>query len=70
MSTQETSYRVVGMSCDHCVRAVTAAVSNVAGVRDVQVDLESGALTVTSDQGVDGPAVVAAVEEAGYEVAS
>lgn len=69
-SEHKTSYRVVGMTCDHCVRSVTAEVSQVAGVTDVDVDLASGALTVTSDGVVDDEAVVTAVEEAGYEVAS
>jgi copper chaperone CopZ len=62
-------YTVVGMTCGHCVNAVTEEVSQVAGVTGVDVDLASGGLTVTSDSPVDGTAVRAAVEEAGYEVA-
>ena len=64
-----TSYTVVGMTCGHCVNAVTEEVSAVPGVTDVDVDLASGGLTVTSDAPVDGAVVRAAVEEAGYEVA-
>lgn len=64
-----TSYTVVGMTCGHCVNAVTEEVSAVPGVSTVDVDLESGGLTVTGDAPVDEAAVRAAVEEAGYSVA-
>lgn len=63
------SYTVVGMTCGHCVNAVTEEVSTVPGVGTVDVDLESGGLTVTSDAPVDEAAVRAAVEEAGYSLA-
>jgi copper chaperone len=63
------TYTVTGMTCSHCVASVTEEVSEVPGVTDVQVDLASGALTVTSDAPVDGSAVRAAVEEAGYQLA-
>ena len=63
------SYTVVGMTCGHCVTAVTEEVSQVPGVTSVDVDLPSGGLTVTSAAPVDESAVRAAVEEAGYEVA-
>jgi copper chaperone CopZ len=65
-----TSYTVVGMTCGHCVDAVTEEVSAVPGVTAVDVDLASGGLTVTSTEPVDEGAVRAAVEEAGYEVAA
>ena len=67
MSTTST-YRVEGMTCDHCVRAVRAEVAEVPGVVDVQVDLAGKSVTVTSEGAVDDEAVRAAVEEAGYEV--
>ncbi|MGY1804441.1 heavy-metal-associated domain-containing protein [Blastococcus sp. SYSU D00922] len=63
------TYTVVGMTCGHCVSAVTEEVSQVPGVTGVDVDLASGGLTVTSDAPVEEGAVRAAVEEAGYEVA-
>ena len=63
------TYTVVGMTCGHCVSAVTEEVSQVPGVTAVDVDLTSGGLTVTSDAPVEESAVLAAVEEAGYEVA-
>ena len=63
------TYTVVGMTCGHCVNAVTEEVSQVPGVTGVDVDLASGGLTVTSDAPVDVTAVQAAVEEAGYSLA-
>ena len=66
MSTS--TYAVAGMTCDHCVNAVSTEISKVAGVTDVAVDLTAGTVTVTSDAPVDRGAVVAAVDEAGYEV--
>lgn len=63
------TYTVAGMTCGHCVNAVTDEVSQLPGVTGVDVDLSSGGLTVTSEAPVDESAVRAAVEEAGYEVA-
>ena len=67
MTTQ--SYTVTGMTCGHCVASVTEEVQEIAGVRDVQVDLATGAVTVTSSMPLDDAAVRAAVEEAGYQLA-
>lgn len=66
----ETTYNVVGMTCDHCVRAVVGEISALFGVTDVDIDLVSGQVRVTSDGPLDDEAVAAAVEEAGYEVMS
>jgi copper chaperone len=63
-----TSYTVVGMTCGHCVDAVTEEVSAVPGVTAVDVDLASGGLTVSSTEPVDDDAVRAALEGAGYQV--
>ncbi|MDP9392329.1 MAG: heavy-metal-associated domain-containing protein [Actinomycetota bacterium] len=63
------TFTVVGMTCGHCVNSVTEEVSSVEGITGVDVDLDSGALTVTSQAAVDEDAVRAAVEEAGYSVA-
>ncbi|MGK5112706.1 MULTISPECIES: heavy-metal-associated domain-containing protein [unclassified Geodermatophilus] len=63
------TYTVVGMTCGHCVTAVTEEVQALPGVTSVDVDLTTGGLTVTSTEPVDDGAVRAAVEEAGYEVA-
>lgn len=59
---------VVGMTCDHCVRAVREELAKVDGVRSVDIDLPSGRVTVHSDGPVGDAAVAHAVEEAGYEV--
>ena len=67
MATQ--TYTVTGMTCSHCVNAVGSEIKQIAGVSDVQVDLATGAVTVTSDQPLDDAAVAAAVDEAGYELA-
>lgn len=63
------SYTVTGMTCAHCVASVTEEVSEVPGVTAVDVDLATGALTVTSSGPVDAEAVRAAVDEAGYALA-
>ncbi|MCV2488127.1 heavy-metal-associated domain-containing protein [Geodermatophilus sp. YIM 151500] len=63
------TYTVTGMTCGHCVSAVSEEVGALPGVSAVDVDLASGGLTVTSDGPVDDDAVRAAVEEAGYELA-
>jgi copper ion binding protein len=63
------TYTVVGMTCGHCVDAVTEEVSQIPGVTAVDVDLASGGLTVRGEAPVHESAVRAAVEEAGYEVA-
>ena len=64
-----TNYVVTGMTCDHCVHAVTEEVSALEGVDDVAVDLDSGRLTVTSEQEIPYATVAAAVDEAGYALA-
>ncbi|WP_018349449.1 copper ion binding protein [Longispora albida] len=64
-----TTYQVQGMTCGHCVNAVSTEVGSLAGVTQVAVDLASGAVTVTSDAPLTQEAVAAAVDEAGYELA-
>ena len=66
--TTET-YTVQGMTCGHCVSSVTEEVSELPGVTDVSVDLDSGRVTVSADQPVGEEKVRAAVEEAGYSLA-
>lgn len=68
MSVQ-TKYTVVGMTCGHCVQAVTEELTKVPGVREVQVALENGEVTVDSDAPIPLDAVAHAVDEAGYELA-
>jgi copper ion binding protein len=64
------TFAVVGMTCDHCVRAVTDELGKLDGVSNVEVDLESGTATVQSAAPLDPADVAAAIDEAGYELAS
>jgi copper chaperone len=63
------SYTVTGMTCHHCVASVTEEIHEISGVEQVEVSLDTGALTVTSAEPVDDSAVKAAVEAAGYRLA-
>lgn len=65
-----TNVSIAGMTCAHCVASVTGELAALPQVSDVQVDLESGTATITSDEPLDLDAVRAAVEEAGYELTS
>ena len=65
-----TQYTVTGMTCGHCVQAVTDEISELPGVQSVDVTLETGAVTVVSDEPLTQDAVAAAVDEAGYVLAS
>ena len=69
-TTDNHEYTVRGMTCSHCVAAVAEEVGQIEGIDDVDVDLSTGYLTFTSDQPVDPASVRAAVEEAGYELAT
>jgi copper ion binding protein len=60
------TYQVQGMTCGHCVSAVSSEIGQLAGVSDVAVDLATGKVIVTADQPLEDDAVRAAVEEAGY----
>ena len=63
-----TALKVTGMSCEHCVKAVTGELGNVSGVSDVRVDLvPSGVslVTITSDAPLADDAIGAALDEAG-----
>ena len=62
------TYTVNGMTCEHCVHAITGEVSKIAGVSDVTVDLTGKTVAVTADT-IDEAAVRAAIDEAGYVVA-
>jgi copper chaperone len=62
-------YAVVGMTCAHCVISVREEVSEVPGVVSVDVDLASGRMTVSAED-LSDDAIRAAVDEAGYELAS
>ncbi len=65
MSTTS-SWTVSGMTCKHCVASVTEEVGELPGVTSVDVDLDSGGVTVTSEAPLEREQVAGAVEEAGY----
>lgn len=65
MSTTE--YKVTGMTCGHCEMSVREEVGNVPGVQEIEVSATTGKLVVTSTEPVDDAAVLAAVDEAGYQ---
>jgi copper chaperone len=64
--TQTIHLSITGMTCDHCVHAVTTALKEVPGVKEAVVSLEQKAATV-SGEGVDTAQLLAAVKEEGYE---
>jgi len=70
MDTTRRTYHATGMTCDHCVRAVTEEVGAIAGVTDVQVDLTTGRVDVTSTHPIGHDEMIAAIDEAGYDLAS
>lgn len=55
------------MSCQHCVNSVTGEVSQLQGVRNVAIDLSTKHVRVDADERVTPEAVIAAVNEAGYD---
>jgi copper chaperone len=67
MNSQE--FRVLGMSCGHCVRFVTEELEELPGVESVTVDLPAALVTVVSSRALEPAAIRSAVEAAGYELA-
>ncbi|WP_286957494.1 heavy-metal-associated domain-containing protein [Brevibacterium sp. UBA7493] len=66
-----TTITVSGMTCEHCERAVKAELSELDGVRSVDVDLVAGGdstVRIESDAELSAFAIASAVDEAGYEV--
>ncbi|SES25362.1 Copper chaperone CopZ [Actinokineospora terrae] len=66
--SEQTTYTVAGMTCGHCAASVTEELTAIGGVSGVEVDLATGAVTVTSAAQLDRGAVAAAVTEAGYQL--
>jgi copper chaperone CopZ len=66
--TLRSSYTVSGMTCGHCVEAVSSELSKIPGISEVDVDLASGTVTVASEAPIPVEAVATAVDEAGYEL--
>ena len=70
MSTT-TTFHVSGMTCDHCVNAVTRELTQLDGVTDVSITLNAGGVsdvTVTSTAALDPARVSEAIDEAGYDM--
>ena len=66
------TYGVTGMTCGHCVQAVTDEITALPGVRDVEIELVAGGTStvrVVSDEPLVEDTVREAVDEAGYELA-
>jgi copper chaperone len=67
-TTEQLTYSVPGVSCEHCRAAITPEVEKVAGVSVVGVDIDARRVSVTGDA-LDDAAIRAAIDEAGYDVA-
>jgi len=59
---------IKGMSCQHCVSAVTKALEQLDGVKDVEVSLERGEARFEEEKPVDRETLRKAVQDAGYDV--
>jgi len=59
-------FHVPDISCDHCVRAITNEVKEIAGVATVTVDIPTTMVTIAHDN-VAQPAIIAAINEAGFD---
>ena len=66
MTAQDHQLSVPEISCDHCVAAITAAVSPLPGVESVVVDVDTKTVAVV---GGEAEAIGAAIEDAGYQLA-
>jgi copper chaperone CopZ len=64
----QTTINVSGMTCGHCVSAVTMELSLLPSVTEVDVNLESGQVTITSDAALEQAQLATAIDEAGYEL--
>lgn len=63
-----TTIKIKGMSCNHCVMAVTKALNAVDGVANVKVSLEAGEATFEEKKPVDMAVVKEKIKKAGFEV--
>lgn len=66
MTTETMQYRIEGMTCGHCERAVRAQVERLVGIERVEVSAREGTLVLARAAGLDEAEVVHAVREAGY----
>lgn len=63
-----TTIRIKGMTCPHCVMAVTKVLSGIEGIRDVRVDLEKGEAVFSEEKPLDRALIRERIAKAGYEV--
>ena len=66
----ERVYRVPDVSCEHCIHAITRELTQIPGVRHVDVNLDTKLVTVQSEDGVSDGALRAGIEEAGYDISA
>ncbi len=66
----EQIYRVPGVSCGHCVRAITEELTKLPGVAEVDVNLDSKLVTVRHDGSVSDDQIRGGIAEAGYDIAA
>ena len=64
----KTTYKIGGMTCDHCVMHVTSALESVAGVKSAKVSLKKNEATVKADESVKIEDLQSAVAAAGYSL--
>ena len=65
-----TTIKITGMRCGHCVASVTQALSSLAGISDVQVNLDKNEATFTETTPVDPSVIKEAIAQIGFEVAA
>jgi len=63
-----TTIKIKGMSCQHCVMAVTKALGGIEGIKDVRVDLAKGEATFTGMEPIDRKIIGEKIKKAGFEV--
>ncbi|MEU1043858.1 heavy-metal-associated domain-containing protein [Streptomyces sp. NPDC005897] len=68
VSPVTTTYAVAGMSCGHCAATLTRVIGELDGVTGVDVQLDTGRVTVTATAEPDDAAIAEVVDEAGYEL--
>ena len=66
-TTEQLTYSVPGVSCEHCRAAIIAEVEKVPGVSSVDFDIDAKRVSVAGE-GLDDAAIRAAIDQAGYEV--
>ena len=67
-SESMTTIKIKGMTCQHCVMAVTKALGGIEGIKEVRVDLGKGEATFTEEKTVDRTLIRERITKAGFEV--